>query len=736
MDMGVGAFVFSSAVVSRQSRRRASNAAAAAAGAAAASAAAEEEEEKAAADAHVHGITGGGGGSAVPPSLPVVDDASGGADVSAAASAVTGKPSTASSGSSSSSSSRRRPSQQHGGDGDASGKADAAQAAVDGGTGSDTSGCRRRGGSKVVAASDGAAATATSTSGAGSSSSSRGRKRTGSAAVAGGGGKPARGAALPASSSSGSTSGNGSEEEAASGGSSDDHDAGRSAHAQAAAFQPAAAGATPCPQQQAAPAVELLAPLDSESPEVSPPTSGTGSGSPPPAAFGGVLADAARSMAGTLVAVSPLVVLGTLRLIVHSAVNYQTHVTEYGIHWSFPYTSAAVALLATSVEQACRIGMHVVTVIASTLTDGGGALPKQLWPAHWVRQASAIAYIVAGLLVGLAYQVALLRPLPAALSCPVGADAAAASGWRQHACLLPPSQAAAPLPLQELVFDAPREPGFLAQNREGLVGLIGFFALYLCGVGVGQLVIRPPLARSSSGAASPASSVADGMAVARAWRRSFLQLCFAAAASWGLVFATTVNFGAVSRRLLNLPYIVWMLAYSLTMMASLLAVDQVSMEYLEPPQAAGGPAVAAEATGSALGAASGRKEDAGEVAVAPGAAAHALYAGAPVALARWRPAWLPWPLSRVLQLAQRLFVHPRPLPDRLLSCGSLILEAANVNFLVIFITSNLLVGIPNHTMHTIDTGDAAALAVLGVYMLANSALAVALRVTGINLKVW
>ncbi|KAG6389914.1 hypothetical protein SASPL_151389 [Salvia splendens] len=42
---------------------------------------------------------------------------------------------------------------------------------------------------------------------------------------------------------------------------------------------------------------------------------------------------------------SPLIILGFARLISTSSVNYQVHVGEYGVHWNFFFTLAAVAIL-------------------------------------------------------------------------------------------------------------------------------------------------------------------------------------------------------------------------------------------------------------------------------------------------------------------------------------------------------------------------------------------------------
>ncbi|XP_073049962.1 uncharacterized protein At4g17910 isoform X1 [Primulina eburnea] len=44
---------------------------------------------------------------------------------------------------------------------------------------------------------------------------------------------------------------------------------------------------------------------------------------------------------------SPLIILGFARLISTSSVNYQVHVGEYGVHWNFFFTLAAVAILSS-----------------------------------------------------------------------------------------------------------------------------------------------------------------------------------------------------------------------------------------------------------------------------------------------------------------------------------------------------------------------------------------------------
>jgi glucosaminylphosphatidylinositol acyltransferase len=78
---------------------------------------------------------------------------------------------------------------------------------------------------------------------------------------------------------------------------------------------------------------------------------------------------------GALRAVLPLLALGCARLVTVSAADYQVHVSEYGVHWNFFFTIAAVALCS--------------------------ALAQRLLPS------STSAYVGAGVAVLVAYQWAL-----------------------------------------------------------------------------------------------------------------------------------------------------------------------------------------------------------------------------------------------------------------------------------------------------------------------------------------
>lgn len=56
------------------------------------------------------------------------------------------------------------------------------------------------------------------------------------------------------------------------------------------------------------------------------------------------------SLKKALQSISPLLFLGFARLVSTAGVNYQVHVGEYGVHWNFFFTLAAVSILTSIVN--------------------------------------------------------------------------------------------------------------------------------------------------------------------------------------------------------------------------------------------------------------------------------------------------------------------------------------------------------------------------------------------------
>lgn len=69
---------------------------------------------------------------------------------------------------------------------------------------------------------------------------------------------------------------------------------------------------------------------------------------------------------GALKSVFPLLILGFIRLITTSGVDYQVHVGEYGVHWNFFFTLSAVSILTTLIN----IPPQYSGIVGSTILVG------------------------------------------------------------------------------------------------------------------------------------------------------------------------------------------------------------------------------------------------------------------------------------------------------------------------------------------------------------------------------
>lgn len=496
-----------------------------------------------------------------------------------------------------------------------------------------------------------------------------------------------------------------------------------------------------------------------------------------------LLSSLLRALWSTLLAVSPLLVMGLARLAVHEAVNYQRHESEYGLHWNFFFTSVAVALLAAALEAAWRTGVHAFETAAH----------RRL---HISRSGTAAGYALLGVAVATCYQVLLRAPAAAVLpSSVLGGDGDGAAGpWTAGPGPASAAGAAAaaltghvnPFSLEAWILHAPREgasaspsaasaasaaaaallPGdasggstaaasplsaglgyLLAANREGLAGCLGFFAIYLAGVGMGRVLLDPT--RTSPDA----------------WRALLLRGAVACAGLWAALGVSIAAVGPVSRRLVNLPYVLWVVAFAATMIAAMLAIDVLTVTYNGRPaqtqqqaEQTAGPHAAAAGTAGA----STRGDSEGQSA-APAAAPTTLArmvadrgsgSAAPVLARSRRASSASGALERALEAAaiaggaaaplhirlllaaQHMFIEDSNLPASVLRGGSVIMTALNRNFLAIFIVANLLVGVPNHTLPTIDISDGVAMTILTAYVAAVCAIAVSWRAIGLQLKFW
>ena len=181
--------------------------------------------------------------------------------------------------------------------------------------------------------------------------------------------------------------------------------------------------------------------------------------------------------------------LGTLRAAVHYGIDYQTHISEYGVHWNFFFTLLVIMLFAT------------LPISPST---------------QWL----------VGIAVAVIYQWLLVV-------------------WE----------------IDDYILNAPRENMFSA-NREGILGSLGFVAIYALTVGISRTFVH-------------CSAI------------SMRRLVALDVALWFFTLVTATYVDEISRRMVNLAYIFWVLAHNVMMLVFLLAVQR---RYTCGRKLAGGPA--------------------------------------------------------------------------------------------------------------------------------------------------
>jgi glucosaminylphosphatidylinositol acyltransferase len=199
---------------------------------------------------------------------------------------------------------------------------------------------------------------------------------------------------------------------------------------------------------------------------------------------------------GTTKRCIPLLILGLGRFVLNRRVDYHEHVSEYGVHWNFFLTLAAIQWLATL--------LHL-------------AFPQP-------------ALFPLSLVIMVLYQMHL-----------------SLGG------------------LADYVLRAPRPEGhFLAQNREGVLGVAGFLCLYLIGEQIGTWTIWRMGSQGGGG-----TKTTELEARAALWRLLALDGFL-----WAAALASAVLIQPISRRLVNMPYILWAAAHNVLIVALLVAVDQ------------------------------------------------------------------------------------------------------------------------------------------------------------------
>ena len=217
----------------------------------------------------------------------------------------------------------------------------------------------------------------------------------------------------------------------------------------------------------------------------------------------GILTRAARAARQA----SPLLLLGLGRLLSTKGVDYQEHVSEYGVHWNFFFTLAAVNVLRGLLPDGW-----------STLGDGLGGRVLSA-PHFW-----------AGLGVLALHQAALT-----------------AGG------------------LSAYVQDESNRTqlGLVSLNKEGLISIPGYVGLALLSQALGEAAVlgwRPQEGDRARSERAP-------------WAVWVARLAGLSGLFWAVLWVLVRAVEPVSRRTCNAAYVVWVLAFNLSVLAAFAAVE-------------------------------------------------------------------------------------------------------------------------------------------------------------------
>jgi len=207
--------------------------------------------------------------------------------------------------------------------------------------------------------------------------------------------------------------------------------------------------------------------------------------------------------------------------------------------------------------------------------------------------------------------------------------------------------------LMAYILAGPRTD-LLSMNREGVFSFWGYLAIFLAGQDIGMRVL--PRRLSPGSATTPASQRTRLLLTMVGWSAAWTTLYF---------LTTDYSYGAgvsVSRRLANLPYILWVAAINTTLLTVFCVVDMVFFPSFY--------------------------------------AAH----------------------------------DARTEKETYLMATSHVLRAFNRNGLAVFLVANLLTGLVNMTVRTLDVGPMPTMGILAGYMAAVTAFAVALDAYDISIK--
>ncbi|KAJ4520501.1 Glucosaminyl phosphatidylinositol (GlcN-PI) nositol acylation protein [Exophiala dermatitidis] len=352
----------------------------------------------------------------------------------------------------------------------------------------------------------------------------------------------------------------------------------------------------------------------------------------------------------------PLFLLGLIRLWSVKGLDYAEHVTEYGVHWNFFFT---LCFLAPFVE--------IFDLVARKLRYRYDSL------------AVALAVV--------------------------------------YELLLDKTE------LLKYIISAPRGPDFLSMNREGVFSFVGYLAIFLCGRGTGMRVVRfrgeeAAAALADANAAAGAGGggwwtgggggtagknakqgqpdITDPVELTRLERRVVLKDLLVQSLIYSALYYLSTDFLFfnlnVSRRLANLPYVLWVAAFNNAQIFGFGLIEACGVEFGYGGGGGGGPTTGLHRGGRAAG-------------------------------------------QDVVRGGKEEETEEGEGGDVQDQTTSRILRAFNNNGLLVFLVANLLTGLVNLTLNTLDTPPTYAMAVMLAYAGAVTAVAMGLEVSGVKIRI-
>jgi glucosaminylphosphatidylinositol acyltransferase len=303
----------------------------------------------------------------------------------------------------------------------------------------------------------------------------------------------------------------------------------------------------------------------------------------------------------------PLLVLGLVRLYSIKGLDYAEHVTEYGVHWNFFFT---LALLPPFAE------------LSDTLT-------RRIFKS----------YAVLAMLLVTLYELVL-----------------------NNTSLL------------AYILISPRGPSLLSKNREGVFSFIGYLAIFLAGRDAGIPLMKFNLDKVDTEPNPKHRKILSRATPEQVTSRERTYVLFRLIGSSSLyivlylVATSLYTFNlTVSRRLANLPYMLWTVAFNTAQLALFGLIESCGPDF------------------SYEGAALDGKLDAADK-------------------------------RRIAQATSR------------------VLRVFNSNGLVVFLVANLLTGLVNLTVNTLDMAGLKAMGVLVVYAVLVTGVAMGLDLSGVKIR--